>query len=426
MIERIQPFRGLLYNQARVGGLSSVVAPPYDLIGPSLQDELYSRSQYNVVRLEFGRGADRYAAARTTLEQWVSDGVLLRAPKPAIYAYTQKFSVDGKSFAREGLVARVQLEEFSCGRVLPHERTFAGPKEDRLRLLEATQTNLSSIFGLYPGHHPGLMGLGAAVRERAPIASFTDELGIGHELRAIESAGEIAVIRDALTTQRILIADGHHRYETALNYRRLRREAGGNPAPGQPYDYVMMTLVACDDPGLVILPTHRVVHKLRADMMAQFAARAPELFQIEECVAAAELRAKLAAAGRGVLGVALRGQPLRLLKLRDRTTVADAIPHASVAVRELDVTVLHALVFAHLLMLRDNEVKAGGRVEYTIDAAFALDAVGAGRADGAFLMNPPAVADVERVSDSGATMPEKSTYFFPKLITGLVMNPLSD
>lgn len=426
MIERIQPFRGLLYNQARVGGLSPVVAPPYDLIGPSLQDELYSRSQYNVVRLEFGRGADRYEAARTTLEQWVSEGVLLRAPRPAIYAYTQKFSVDGKSFAREGLVARVQLEEFGSGRILPHERTFAAPKEDRLRLLEATQTNLSSIFGLYPGHHPGLMNLRAAVRERAPIASFTDELGIGHELRAIEWAYEIAMIRDALATQRILIADGHHRYETALNYCRLRREAGGNPAPGQPYDFVMMTLVACDDPGLVILPTHRVVHKLRQDMMAQFAARAPELFQIEECFAAAELRAKLAAAGRGALGVALRGQPLRLLKLRDRTAVADAIPHAPVAVRELDVTVLHALVFAHLLMLRDNEVKAGGRVEYTIDAAFALEAVGAGRADGAFLMNPPAVADVERVSDSGATMPEKSTYFFPKLITGLVMNPLSD
>lgn len=425
--ERIEPFRALHYNLERAGDLAALVAPPYDLIGPERQRELYDRSPYNVVRLELGREEDRYAAAARTLEQWMCERILERAPAPAIYFYTQRFEIEGATLTREGLFARVRLEEFSRGAILPHERTFAAPKQDRLRLLAATRTNLSPIFSLYSGSHPELERLKEEIRKRPPMLEVTDDLGIVNQLSPIEEPGRIAIVQRALADARILIADGHHRYETALNYRRQRRAAEGDPAAAQPYDYVMMTLVGCDDPGLVILPTHRVVKRLKPGAIVRFAERAAELFEIEECAERTALRARLRAARRGATGVALKGDPkLHLLRLKSASAMADALPHLPAEIRDLDVSLLHTLLFERVLLLSDEEVRAGGNLEYTIDAEGALDAVAAGSADGAFLTNPPSIADVERVSASGATMPEKSTYFYPKLLTGLVMSPLSD
>lgn len=424
--ERIEPFRALYYNLRRAGDLAALVAPPYDLIDPERQRELYERSPYNVVRLELGREQDRYAAAARTLEQWMRERILERSPAPAIYFYTQRFEIEGATRTREGLFARVRLEEFSRGAILPHERTFAGPKQDRLRLLDATRTNLSPVFALYSGSHPELERLSEQVRRQPPMLEVTDDRGIANQLRPIEEPGRIAIVKRALAGARILIADGHHRYETALNYRRQRRAARHDPAAVQPYDYVMMTLVGCGDPGLVILPTHRVVKRLKPGAVARLTERAGELFEIEECADRAALRARLRAAAKGALGVALKGDPkLRLLRLKTGLAMADALPHLPAEIRELDVTLLHGLLFDRVLMVGDDEVRAGGNLEYTIDAEAALDAVAAGSADGAFLTNPPSVADVERVSAAGATMPEKSTYFYPKLLTGLVMNPLS-
>jgi uncharacterized protein (DUF1015 family) len=423
--QRIEPFRALLYNRARVRDLAAVVAPPYDLIGAERQDELYRRSPHNIVRLELGREADRYAASASTLAEWRSDGVLQVAELPAIYLYSQMFEVGGRKLRRDGFVVRVRLEELGHGRILPHEKTFPKAKEDRLRLLTALNTNVSSVFGLYSGNHPELDALMARVSARTPLAEVTDDLGIRNELRAIENADEIAVIQRALDQGRILIADGHHRYETALNYRRARRAAEGDPKELRPYDYTMMTLVATASLGLVILPTHRVVIRLDDGALAAFAARAREIFEMEEVGERERMRAELERRGRGHIGVALRGAATGwILRLRDAQAIEAALPQTPQAVRELDVSILHALVLDRIFGVKPEAVKAGGNIEYTIDAAGALDAVSAGRADGAFLMNPPSIHDVERVSDSGATMPEKSTYFYPKLITGMVMNPL--
>jgi uncharacterized protein (DUF1015 family) len=424
---RIEPFRALTFNPERVGAFERVVAPPYDLIDRARQDELYARSPYNVVRLELSRDADPYGAAAKTLADWVRDGVVERTARPAIYFYTQRFEVDGRPLARNGMIARIRLEEFATGHILPHERTFPKAKEDRLRLLTATRVNVSPIFGLYPAGDAPLEALLADVATRAPIIAVSDDLGIVNEVRTIEDAHEIAIVQRALAAARVLIADGHHRYETALEYRRRRRADDGNPAQVRSYDYVMMTLVAFNDPGLVILPTHRLVRRLPADAIVSFAARAGEVFHVRELTSGEALCAAVAASGRGAIGVVLKGDPvMRLLHLRDRDALASALPDVPAAVRDLDVSILHALVFERIFAIKPDEVRKGGNLEYTIDARMAIAEVAASAADGAFIMAAPTVHDVERVCATGATMPEKSTYFFPKLLTGLVMNPLDD
>jgi uncharacterized protein (DUF1015 family) len=425
LLKRIEPFRALLYNPARIGNLRDVIAPPYDLIGAERQNELYDRSPYNIVRLELGREADRYAASAATLAKWRADDILRAAPRPAIYLYTQRFEAGGRTLHRAGFVARVRLENFSAGRILPHEKTFPAAKADRLKLLTALNTNVSSIFGLYSDAHADLDALIASTSSRAPLASVVDDLGIANELRAIEAPEEIATVQRALESSLILIADGHHRYETALNYREIRRNAEGNPGALRSFDYTMMTLVGCDSPGLVILPTHRVVKHLNVDAIASFEQRAREVFDVDAFADRDRMRTELTRRGRGTIAIALRGSSTGwLLRLRDRLALTDALPQAPAVVRELDVSILHAMIFQRIFGVTPEAIKAGGNLEYTIDAEGALDAVSSGRADGAFLMNPPSIEDVQRVSDSGATMPEKSTYFYPKLITGLFMNAL--
>ena len=423
---RIEPLRGLLYDQPTVHDLARVLAPPYDVISEAQQRDLYERSPYNVVRLELGRDADRYATAQATLREWVDRGVLRRAERPSLFLYTQRFQVEERKFVRTGFVVRFRLEDFAHGRVLPHEKTFPAPKEDRFKLLAATRTNISSIFGLYSGSHPELDSLRGEVMSRAPLIEAEDSLGIRNELRTIAAPDEIATVQSALESARVLIADGHHRYETALSYRRERRTTE-HPNDLQGFDYTMMTLVACDDPGLVILPTHRIVRRLRPQAMASFGAQAREVFEISEVDDHSALRTGVVDGGHGTIGIALAGaRRFFVVRLRDLDTIARAMPEAPAEVRSLDVTVLHTLIFDQVFSLKAAEIRKGGNLEYTIDANAALDAVRDGRADGAFLVNPPSITDVERVSDAGATMPEKSTYFFPKLVTGLVLNPLDD
>lgn len=427
-MHRIEPFRGLLYDVARCGSLSGVVAPPYDLIDTARQNALYARSPYNIVRLELNRDADPYGSAARTFHDWLKAGVLVRAPHPAIYLYSQFFEVDGRRIRRDGLIVRLKLEEFSAGRILPHERTFPKAKKDRLDLLTALGTNVSSVFGLYAGSHPELSRLIAGLRNREPDIEVTDDLGTRNQLRTLTGDAVISTIQRELETALILIADGHHRYETALEYRRQRRAAEDDPQDVRPYDYTLMTLVGCDDPGLVILPTHRVARRLDPAAIASFDEAAERLFAIERFADADVMRAALGKAGQGAIGVALGGAhpALRILRLKNSEAMAEAMAAAPEAVRRLDVSALHSLVLNRLFGITPEEVKAGGLIDYTIDARCALDDVARGLAAGAFLMNPPTIADVGAVSEAGAVMPEKSTYFYPKLLTGLVLNPLND
>ncbi len=423
---RIQPFRTLHFDSSRTGSLDRVVAPPYDLVDQKRQRELYDRNPYNVIRLELNRATDPYADAAATLEQWRTDGVLVRSTKPAIYLYTQRFQHEGRAFVRTGLIARVKLEEFATGRILPHEKTFPKAKEDRLRLLEATRTNISSIFGLYPVKDAALSGLLDAVGKREPILSATDDLGIANEIRAIDNPDEIALIQRVLEAPRILIADGHHRYETSLNYRQQRIQ-NGDASADAPFNYTMMTIVAFDDPGLVVLPTHRVVRELPEAARASFGVKSQQDFVSEEFSDRDRMLAALKTAGQGSLSVVLKNDRVfRLMRLRNPASLAAAMPETPESVRGLDVSILHTLIFDRIFGIKADQVRKGGNIEYTIDAHGAVDQVIKGAADGAVLMNAPTINDIDRVSGAGATMPEKSTYFFPKLITGLIMNPLED
>jgi uncharacterized protein (DUF1015 family) len=426
MTNRIKPFSALTYNSSRVGLYDEVVAPPYDLIDKEQQEELYARSPFNVIRLELNRDSDPYASAAATLKSWRAEGILTSSARPALYHYTQVFEDHGRERKRTGIIARVKLEEFSSGRILPHERTFPKAKEDRLRLLEATGVNVSSIFGLYPSQDQRLGSLMQEVAMRPPVMTARDRLGISNEVRLIEQPEEIAVVQEALEAAQILIADGHHRYETALEYRRRRARENSSTAP-QPFDYVMMTLVAFDDPGLVILPTHRIARRLPPEAIASFDEACRRDFEIKEFTGRERFLVELGRRGQGAVGVSLaKESKLRLLTLRPGANLSSLMADIPGAVRELDVSILHALIFEQIFGLKPEEIRAGGSLEYTIDAAYALSEVAAGAATGAFLMNAPTVDDIERVSTAGAVMPEKSTYFFPKLLTGLVMNPIED
>jgi len=442
---RIEPFPALIFNRERAGQLEDLISPPYDLIDAARQEQLYARSPHNIVRLELNRDPDPYASAAATLARWMAQGILRRV-QPAIFLYTQTFELDGRKFTRNGWVVRIRLEEFASGRILPHERTFPKAKEDRLRLLMATRANISSVFGLYPSGNRDLDALMAEVVNRPPLLEATDDPGNLNQVRAVDSPAEIDAIQQALEQARVLIADGHHRYETALEFRRRARERSDTASltagqASQPVrltvgegqgarsgslreDYVMMTLVAFDDPGLVILPTHRVVPKLTREQIKAYKDRIRERFDVEEFDNPIAMIARLKSRGRGYIGAAIKGIRLNLLHLRNQDYMSRALPQAHEEVRKLDVAVLHALILDQVLGITPDMVRSGDNISYTIDGRSALADVASGAAEGAFLLSPTTVYDVEKVCDAGATMPEKSTYFYPKVQTGLLINPL--
>jgi uncharacterized protein (DUF1015 family) len=417
---RIQPFPALIFNRERAGRLEELIAPPYDLIDEARQGALYARSPHNVVRLELNRDPDPYGSAAATLAHWIANGILRRI-HPAIFLYTQTFEVDGRSLTRNGWVVRIRLEEFANGRILPHESTFPKAREDRRRLLEATRANISSVFGLYPGNRE-LEAIIAEVTTHPPILEVTDELGILNQVRALGSPKEINTIQRLLEPLRVLIADGHHRYETALEYRRHSDKHAADCSGSQ--DYVMMTLVAFDDPGLVILPTHRVIERLSGEQIEAYKSRIREDFVVQEFSDNNAMLAQLRSHNRGYIGALIKGTPSSILHLRDPDHLRPTRPPAEPEVSKLDVAVLHEFILDEILGITPQMVHSGDNISYTTDARAALEKVAAGTVDGAFLLRPSTVYDVEKVTDAGAIMPEKSTYFYPKLQTGLLINPL--
>jgi len=423
---RIRPFRALHYDTGTVD-LSAVIAPPYDVIDDTERDLLYERSPYNVVRLILSREGDRYAAAARDLAAWRGEGVLSRDAEPALYYYVQDFAMpDGSTRQRAGLLVSLRLEPFSEGNILPHERTFPSAKADRMRLMEACRTNLSPIFGLYAGGPESL----APAREAAaapPWLDGTDHKGGRHRVWRIADAQRIAALRATLEPSTVFIADGHHRYETALEYRDRRRAESGGRGGEAPYDYMLVYLCPMDEPGLVILPTHRV-WRGDVDPRAWLAAAEKE-FDVEAAQAGdggADLSARLAAAdGGGVLGARFAaGDASYLLRLRDRARVDAVLPAVAPVVRQLDVTVLDSFLLTHLLSLDCPGAAQEGRLVYTHDEAQANAWVRDGAAQAAFLLRDPRIGEIRDVCLSGQTMPQKSTYFHPKLQTGLVFHLL--
>ncbi|MGQ9497072.1 MAG: DUF1015 domain-containing protein [Desulfotomaculales bacterium] len=426
----VVPVRGLRYNPEAVEDLAAVVTPPYDVITPEAQAQYYARHPYNIIRLEYGKeepGDDemnnRYTRAAAAFAAWRERGVLIREKTPAFYLYEQEFQVRGKRMRRHGFFCAVRLERFERGVIMPHEETLAGPKKDRLELLRACRANFSPIFGLYADREGSV--LAALLRAAGePAVSFYDELGHAHRLWVITDAGTVNAVRDRLADRRILIADGHHRYETALAY------ADEQAGPG-PHRYVMMVLVNLYDPGLVILPTHRLVREIGKLSLGAFMDALEEQFEIAEAPPASAWNfdaflAGLASRGRHAFGLYAGRDRLYILKLRGDVPVQRLLPQdRSPAWRELDVAVLHHLVLHRILGIGPRECENGKALAYTRDAEGALRRVDGGEYRLAFFLNPTRVEEVVAVAEAGDRMPQKSTYFYPKLITGLVINPLA-
>jgi uncharacterized protein (DUF1015 family) len=426
----VRPFRALRYDPAQVDP-ALAIAPPYDVISPEQQAELYRRSAYNIVRIEYGeqRPSDdardnRYTRAAHDLDAWLRAGVLMRDAEPAIYAYGQEFEWEGQRHARAAYFAAVRIEEWEKGIVKPHEHTLSGPKADRLELLRATRTQVSPVYCVFRARADAAP---MPVMNGSPLYDVEAD-GQRHVLSAVRDAGALRQFAAHLAASDVYIADGHHRYETALNYRNEVRARAAHWTGEEPENFVLMALTDASDPGLLVLPTHRVVNprEVPGDEMARIA----RSFDVTEASGGlAELLEALASAGAGTtaLGaVGLATGKMHLLTLRDRDAIEALMPAPEPAAwKRLDVNVLQFGILEHVFGIDAGALAAGGAVTYTQDAREAAEAVETGRARVAFLLNATPVDQVLAVADAGGRMPQKSTYFYPKLPTGLVMNLLN-
>lgn len=433
----IVPFRGIRFNQKQAGQMADLVTPPYDVINLDEQRRFYEKNDYNIIRLEYGevRNSDdakdnRYTRADAFFKTWLNQGILLHEDKPAIYLYEQEFSAAGRRLTRSGFIAGVGVEEYKSGTILPHEETLSKAKADRLELLRHCHANFSPIFGLYDDPSLAVENIASHYKQNNPDVSFIDESGEAHRLWVVSDAADLENVISLFRTHKIYIADGHHRYETALNFHKEMAAQGDNR-----FGFCLMTLVNLHDPGLVIYPTHRMIKnvagfnsgELLDNLRKHFTITTTDLpatnrdsiltRQLDELAALmADSHAFLLYAGGGKL------HRLTLPRHIENEAMANRCGAYSVAWRGLDVAVLQCLVLEDLLGI-DKEARAGGtNLSYTRDEAGALDQVDNGEYQAVFYLNPTQVREVTEVAAAGDKMPQKSTFFYPKLITGLVIN----
>src|SRR3954452_19272297 len=414
----VQPLRTLRYDLAAVGSLEAVAAPPYDVIDPPLRAQLAAKSPFNVVEVDLpeANGGDPYLHAQTTMEAWLQEGIVRREREPAMWAMTQGYTgPDGNAYTRHGFFCRVRVEDYGPGLIRPHERTQPGPKEDRLRLTRATRANLSPIFSLFPDPEQEAWEALEPATTGEPYDTVTDADGTVNRLWRVADADTIARVQGVLPDRELLIADGHHRYETARVY---AQEVGGE---GE-HRYVLMFLCSLQDSGLTIFPTHRLLKDLDGDRRAALRGAIERHFDVSE-IPAAELEPP---PGDRVEFGYLDGQdkrPLRLT-LKEQSIADAALEGRSDAYRHLDTAVLEAVILKGALGMSEDDVANKRGLGYSRGSADARDAVESGRADAAFFMRATPVDQVREVAEAGESMPPKSTFFYPKIPTGLVFNPL--
>jgi uncharacterized protein (DUF1015 family) len=409
----LQPLRTLRYEPSVVGPLAEVVAPPYDVIDDALRGELAARSPYNVVHLDLPESYDQAAA---TMRDWREGGVLVREDEPAVWVLRQDYTApDGTTRTRTGFFARVRVDEYGPGRIRPHERTHPGPKEDRLRLTRATRTNLSPIFALFPDPNRVAERATAQIAAGEPYATVD-----GDTLWRTADEDLIAELQMAVADAELLIADGHHRYETARVY---ADEVGGEGD----HRYVLMLLCSLSDPGLLVFPTHRLLTGLKDNTPKQLAIRdvLRENFEIEELSDPSQLEppARDARVAFGYIDSFFK-RPFRVT-LKDQSIADRALEGLPDPYRRLDTAVLEALVLRGALGMSEDDISHLSGLRYSNDLNHAIEAVESGRADAGFFLRPTPVEQVREVAAAGESMPPKSTYFYPKVPTGLVFNSLA-
>ncbi len=437
----IAPFRGLRYNQEKVPDLAQVVTPPYDVISSEEQKAFHEKSPYNFIRLELGLPApadssenNTHTRAAAWIREWQERKVMVRNPKPTVYYYELDYENGSASKTRAGFICALRLEDFSSGRVRPHEKTFQAIKDERLALMMTCNANLSPVFALYPDSSQTVREKLASGRRGDPAVSFTDFAGMTHRVWLITDRPILDQVRKLMLDKPIFIADGHHRYETALNYRNAIRKRYGTTNPNASHEYIMVYLTDMNESGLTILPTHRLLRNLGARDPEQFVERAKPFFDIQrfESENGGELRWKEAIKAGGsrkeiAIGFYCKQASFVyvLTAKRDAVTSLLAAKGTPEPLRTLDVVVLDQVLLRDLLGLSDQFLANEHNISFMHDFAEALDAVKTEQYDAGIFINNTRIEQVREVASAGLIMPHKSTYFYPKVLSGLVINPLS-
>jgi len=417
---KIKPFRALRYME-KAGRSQDIVCPPYDIISESERLALIEKNPYNLIRLELPKGEKPYDEAADITRAWLKEGIIGEDEKEGIYIYEEKFEVEGKSYSLKGFVSLVRLYEFSENVILPHEETLSKAKQDRFNLMTATGCSFSQIYSLYMDEDKSVSSKIEALSEGAADISFKTEDGIEHNLWCVYDKEVIKFLADKLEDKKFYIADGHHRYETALNFARANSKDLSDD--DERTNYCMMMLVNMESDGLVVFPTHRIVHSLESFDGRQMLIDAREYFHVGEISSYSTLEKNLKSeykAGKISFGAYFENR-YYLLTLKTSLSLAELLPELHETLRTLDVSVLHSLILEKLMGIDKENMAKQINLKYTRDPEEAVEAVQNG-ANCAFFLNPTRVEQIAAVGSAGQKMPQKSTYFYPKLITGLVMN----
>ncbi len=438
----IIPFRGILYNTNKINELADVVAPPFDVISEQEQNAFHESHPQNIIRLTLGKTTEndtrtnnRYTRSAGCFNNWLSEGIIETDKEPAFYLTSMEFFFENKWVNRYGLIALIRLEPFEKGIVLPHEKTFSNIKSERLELMKACHANFSPIFSLYSDDENSILDrLKDITLERTPDHVFTENNGQKHRLWRITDSSVHRHVAEVLKDKAIFIADGHHRYETALNYRNWRSTGNPDFNGGHPTNYVMMYLCSMEDPGLVILPAHRMLNQVPAEARASLIDKARDYFDImiipykdgHHKEGLTQFISILKSnASKNCIGVFMKDCPeLNLLTLKPgimEQMFGDELPEV---IRNIDVTVLTRLIFMEILGFDQARLDNEKLIAYSSVAEEAIDAVAAGKHDMAFILNPTKIQQVRDIAEAGLIMPRKATYFFPKVIAGQVINRL--
>ena len=446
---QVHPFRAFRYNPARAA-FDRVLTQPYDKISPAMQEKYYAADQHNLITVEKGRVSPSdspqnnvYTRASSSLQDWIRNHIVVQDPAPAFYAYAQEYTAPGtdERLTRRGFIGTCKLEDYSAGVVFRHEQTLSGPKADRLELLRHTRTHTGQLFMLYSDAERSVDAILADVEaSSAPATEVRDEYGVVHRLWVIAERERVAGIRQAMADKKLVIADGHHRYETAINYRNERRSQFINPDPSAPYEFAMMTFINTRSEGLTILPTHRVAANLhdfswstvRRHLEPWFTA---ETFSFRNESEQSEARNKFLSRlaerrAQRSIGVYPAAQPGKgayyVLTLRPGADLAQLLPNVSARQRELDVVLLHEGILEPALGITPQAVTSQKNLTYERKASAALEVVDSGAAQIAFLLNACEVEQVMRIATAGEVLPQKSTDFYPKLLSGITMYRVED
>lgn len=424
----IKGYKGLRFNCEKAGKIEELVCPPYDIISDQQREEYIKTNPHNIIRLELPKGDDKYNKAAEILKDWLEKGILVKEDKPAIYIYEEEFTAYGERKAIKGIICRVKLEEFSKGIILPHEFTLSKAKEDRLNLMKATNCNFSQIYSLYMDGGKNTLGKIDSLSKSKPDIQLQDNDNVTHRMWIIKDEKAIADICSDFTDRKLYIADGHHRYETALNYRNYLREQG-LAKEGDACDYQMMMLVDMEHPGLVVFPTHRLVRNLDSFNAERVIDGCKEYFDVTEHSDINTIESTLMELynqGKKAYAFYCGGSNYKLLVLKDTNIIKKLLPNASTATQQLDVTILHTLILEKIFGIDAENMAKQINLTYTKIFDEAISSVQQGNSQCAFILNPTRVSEIREVASNGEKMPQKSTYFYPKMITGLVMNQLED